>query len=198
MMTVSKFEQLKNLVSQDYKNTYLYVDESFRFIETIYKKTAEYLGCQLNNISFLTSENGLIPLGYHFRDAISIDKEGFFGFQLLIKLEDEGFNINNCGRSFADKNLLPPSGIVLYISIQKIDANVYSVVTPHLEKDEIGSKKFTINTYENLSYAEFLESCFNVMEKILEGGLNERSRRLSLESNSVNKVAFGFQLPLSE
>lgn len=35
MMTVSKFEQLKNLVSEDYKNTYLYVDESFRFIETI-------------------------------------------------------------------------------------------------------------------------------------------------------------------
>ena len=198
MMTVSKFEQLKNLVSEDYKNTYLYVDESFRFIETLFKKIAEYLGCQLNNISILTSENDLIPIGYHFRDAISIEKEGFFGFKLLINLEDGGFNINICGQSFADNNLLPPSGIVLYISIKKIDVNVYSVVTPHLEQEEIGSKKFTINTCENISYSEFLESCFNVMKKILEGGLNERSRKLSLESNSVNKVAFGFQLPLSE
>ncbi|MEH2215276.1 hypothetical protein [Nostoc sp.] len=198
MMTVSKFEQLKNLVSEDYKNTYLYVDESFRFIETICKKIAEYLGCKLNNISILTSENDLIPINCHFRHAISIEKEGFFGFKLLIKLEDGGFSINNCGRSFADNNLLPPSGIVLHISIKKIDANVYSVVTPHLEKEEIGSKILTINTCENISYSEFLESCFNVMKKILEGGLNERSRRLSLESNSVNKVAFGFQLPLSE
>ncbi|MBK1989896.1 hypothetical protein A0J48_020580, partial [Sphaerospermopsis aphanizomenoides BCCUSP55] len=110
---------------------------------------------------------------------------------------DRGFNINNCGRSFAE-NLLPPSGIVLDISTKRIDEQGFITIAPlKTTKDEgiIVGKEFSITINDDSSYSEFLESCFNDSKNFIKGGLEERIAQFLPENNRDRKPVIGFQLP---
>lgn len=193
-MTLSKFDELKNLALEDYKNSYKHSEEIFIFIRLIIKKIFDYLGCtHTHNILIIDSEKHLLPIDSYINDAFIIQPQGFYLFNLLVKLVDEPFNSNNSGQSFSKNGLLPISGVVLPIAVKRIDTNEYKIVL-HQVSDQKQTKIFDIYMDNEDSYLTFLESCFDLMKEILEkeGSLDKRIEKLNIEYNYKDHLAFGF------
>jgi uncharacterized membrane protein YukC len=52
-MSTSKFEQLVEILSEDYNKTDEYLNRNSKFLEQLTQKLDKYLGCGLNNLFFL-------------------------------------------------------------------------------------------------------------------------------------------------
>ncbi|WP_322698769.1 hypothetical protein [Nostoc sp. DedSLP03] len=189
-MSESIFQHLVNSVDKDYQNTYAYVDKNFNFIRQLTQKIANHIGCNLGKDIYLIDEEGskLPPFSF-IQDAILVDNECFFSFKLVISVKAQGFNINNSGRSFYNKALVPPSGIILYFSIKQED-DIFIVKAPSIKKEETVSESFKINS-DDSSWTELLESVGQVLIHFSKKDLKYRISQLSEESSEQTKP-FGF------
>ena len=189
-MSTSKFRQLEQILKEDFQNTYAYLERNFEFIRQLIQKFADYLECSPGNFFCMDTEKK-VPL-QNFQNSVTVDDEYFFNFQLLVSLlnSDSRFNINNSGRSFFDQGLAPPSGVVLFIAIKQ-EGDSFIVKGPSIEEEQV--KEFTIKPDIDDSWKELLESCFQVMKKTVEGGLNERISKLGIQTDNASQRAFGFR-----
>ncbi|MEH1903093.1 MAG: hypothetical protein V7L04_17185 [Nostoc sp.] len=191
-MLESIFQHLVDSVNKDYQNTYAYVDKNFNFIRKLIQKIAVHIGCNVGKDIYLLDEKGSeLPPFSSIQDAILVENECFFSFKLLISVKERGFNINNCGKSFYRKALVPPSGIILYFSIKQED-DIFIVKAPSIKKEEIFNESFKINS-DDSSWTELLESVGQVLIDFSKKDLKYRISQLSEESSQQTKP-FGFSV----
>lgn len=189
-MSKSIFQQFVDSINKDYENTYTYVNKNFQFIRELINKIALHIDCTPGKDICIVNEEGVKINPYNFiQDAIIVEDECFFSFKLLISPQIiKGFNINSCGKSFAEKGLLPPSGIIMYISVKQ-ENEFFIVKAPLIKENEIGTEIFQINSDE--SWNKLLESIDQVIIRFLKKDLNYRISHLSKESSQQAKP-FGF------
>jgi hypothetical protein len=193
-MSTSKFDELVAILSEDYNKTYEYLRRNCKFIEQLTQKLDKYLGCGLNNLFFYTSEGGgnKIPVQNNLQELMTVKTNCYFEFRLLIKIKVDQFSrIYDCGPSFVKNNLPPPSQVVLLMAINQQDENLFIVVAPTInEKGQVSAKSFNVNPTIDDSWIELFESCFKVMKKTIEGGLEKRIRELGTETDNASQQAF--------
>jgi hypothetical protein len=207
-MSISKFQQLKQILKKDFENTYAYLDKNLKFIHQFIQKFADYIECSSTHFFYIDPKNK-VPSQNLPQDSVTVDNEGFFNFQLLVSIldSDSTFSINNSARNFLKQGLTPPSGVVLSIAIKQ-NGDSFIVKIPSVEEEQV--KEFTVKFDTNYSWTEpdiydssreldiddswkeLLEFCFQVMKKIIEGGLNERISKLGIQTDNASKQAFGF------
>jgi hypothetical protein len=193
-MSKSKFEQLVEILSNDYDSTAKYLKRNSSFIESFTKKLSDYLECDINNLYFYAPEREKekVPVQNDYQDLLKVMVDFSFEFRLLIKIKNERFVSHDCGLSFVENNLIPPSQVVLLMSINQEKENSFRVTAPDLDdKGQVIAKIFYINPILDDSWTELLESCFKVIKKTIEGGLEKRIIELRTKSDNTHKQAFG-------
>jgi len=194
-MSASKFEQLVEILSNDYDSTAKYLKAHSSFIELLTKKLSDYLECDINNLYFYTPEGkeNKVPVQNDFQDLIKVTVDCSFEFQLLLKIKNNRFVSHDCGSSFVENNLIPPSQVVLLMTTRQQEENSFMVRAPALdEKEQVFVKNFHINLTRDDSWTELLESCFKVIKKTIEGGLEKRIIELRTETDdNSRRQAFG-------
>lgn len=190
-MSESIFKHLVDSINRDYENTYAYLDKNFSFIRKFIKKIAAHIGCNVGEDIYIIDEKGvrIHPLDF-IQDAIFVEKECFFSFKLAICPQKIGyFNGNACGKSFSSKGLVPPSIIVMPISIKQED-DAFIVIAPSIKEEKIGTDSFKINS-DDSSWTKLLESVAQLIKNVSKQDLKYRISRLSEESSQQSKT-FGF------
>jgi hypothetical protein len=189
-MSISKFQQLIEIITEDYAKTYQYLKKNFTFINQLTQKLADSLECDLNHLFFINSEGKIFLVENGTEGLITIRKDLFFEFQLLIKIPVQPFNTNTSDHSFIEKDLTPPSGVVLVIAIQqsKYDNNSFIVEVSSDSKKE----KFTIKPCVDNCWISLLESCFELIKAMLEGGVERRIDRLETPKNNNYNTTLGY------
>ena len=188
-MSMSKFKQLEQILDEDFKSTYDYLNRNFEFIRQFAEKLADYLGCDLDKLSCIDSEGKRTSFPNFIQDLITVDDECFFNFRLLVSIANSPFNKNSSGESFVEKGLAPLSGVVLFMAV-KLQGDSFIVKTPAIVEEEVVEKEIMINPNIDDAWTELLELCFQVMKKMIEGGLQERIRKLG--AKTVPQRAIGF------
>lgn len=144
---------------------------------------------------FYTSEGGgsKTPVQNNIQDLITVKTNCYFEFRLLIQIKvDRLSRIYDCVPSFVENNLTPPSQVVLLMAINQQEENLFIVVAPAInEKEEVVGKIFNVNPTIDDSWIELFESCFKVIKKTIEGGLEKRIRELGTETDNASKQALG-------
>ncbi|MEH1832737.1 MAG: hypothetical protein V7L29_11800 [Nostoc sp.] len=189
-MQKSIFQHLVDSVNKDYEDTYAYVGKNFDFIRELIDKIALHIQCTPGKDIYIVDEKGskIAPSNF-IQDAIIVDNECFFSFKLVISASNTGFNINSCGKSFFDKNLVPPSGIAIYISIKQED-DIFIVIAPSIKEEKLFTEIFKIYS-DNPSWTELLESLTQVIINFSKKDLKYRISQLFEESSQQVKP-FGF------
>jgi hypothetical protein len=218
-MSKSKFEELTEISKADHTNTYAYLEETFHFIKTLGHNLANYLDCDSSKIFILDSEGKEAQIDSFIPNSVIFDDDGFFKFNLQVQIVETPFNVNSSGNSFFQKSLAPPSGVILPISIKNLINKSFIVKSFAIEKEgspskstdyetdyefdhsepsqEIIDKSFTINSNDDTSWSDFLESSFQVMKKIVQENLEQRISKLCATRTTINspsQSAFGFRL----
>lgn len=187
-MSISRFQQLEQIIHADFNNTYIYLNKNFEFIDQISRNFADYLGHGHYKLSYVDSEGNITNL----QNSVVVDNECFFNFGLLLHT-DLYFNINNSGASFFEKNLPPLSGVILFISVKQQD-NLFIVKIPSVAEDKIIAKEILIIPNSDDSWMELLESCFQAIKKTFEGGLQRRISKLKVQTDNVSERVMGFRV----
>jgi len=186
-MSISKFQQLVEIVNEDYTKTYQYLEKNFTFINQLTQKLADDFGCSLKDLFFVSSEEKIFFVENGPEDLITIENDCSFKFRLLIKIPVQPFNMNVSGHSFSEKNLVPPSGVVLVMAIKQYNNSFIVEVSNNIRKAD-----FTINPTVDDSWVELLECCFELTKAMLEGGLERRISELGILRDNTSKQNFGF------
>jgi hypothetical protein len=191
-MAESVFQHLVNSINKDYSDTYVYLRKNFDFIRELINKLALHIGCNPRKDIYVLDKEG-VQIGVYdlIQDAIFVENDCSFSFKLLISLRENGFNINSSGRSFFEKSLVPPSGIVMYISIKQED-DIFTVTVPSIKEEKIVNGIFKISS-DNSSWTDLLESLTQVLINFSNKDLKYRISQLSQESSQEVKP-FGFNV----
>lgn len=193
---MSKFQKLVELCRSDYQNTYEYTNKNFEFIKKFVLRLSEYLGCGLDNIKVTDhSLKERISIRNFFHNLIVVDDACFFNFKILIQFYDlteapPAFNINNCEKSFAEKRLLPPSGMILPIAIKQ-ENDLFIIKTVDGSETKTLSKQFFIKLEEQEPFLEVFDFLFQAMKENLELGLEGRISMLKQQDRN-SETSFGF------
>jgi hypothetical protein len=213
-MSLSRFEQLREIIEADYTNTYEYLKQVFSFIQKLGHNLADYLGCERSKIFILDSENKRTQIDGFIQDSV-IFEEGYFKFNLLVSITETPFNLNSSGKSFFQNSLTPPSGVILGIGVKYTQNRIFTVKCPGVEKEQASSElintlsyefdlsdspqtikeqSFLIEPSDKESWLDFLESSFQAMKIILENNLEQRIKNLPATKDNFSQSAFGFRL----
>jgi hypothetical protein len=212
-MSLSRFEQLREIIDADYTNTYEYLKQVFSFIQELGHKLASYLGCNRSKIFILDSENKRTQIDGFIQDSV-IFEEGYFKFNLLVSITEAPFNLNSSGKSFFKNSLTPPSGVIFEIGVKHTQNRIFTVKCPGVEKEQasiepintsykfdlsdlpqtIKEQSFLIEPNDEASWSDFLESSFQAMKIILENNLEQRIKNLPATKDNFSQSAFGFRL----
>ena len=123
---------------------------------------------------------------------IKVTVDGSFEFRLLLKIKKDRFVSHECGSSFVENNLIPPSQVVFLMATRQQEENLFMVTAPALdEKEQVFARNFCINLSEDNPWNELLDSCFKVIKKMIEGGLEKRIIELRTKTDNAPKQAFG-------
>ncbi|MEH2253365.1 hypothetical protein [Nostoc sp.] len=191
-MEKSIFQHLVDSVNKDYEETYAYVGKNFDFIRELIDRIALHIQCTPGKDIYIVDEKGSKIAPYNFiQDAIIVENECFFSFKLVISAQNKGFNISSCGRSFFNKNLVPPSGIAMHISIKQED-DIFIVIAPSIKEEKFFTETFKIYS-DNPSWTELLESVTQVIINFSKKDLKDRISQLFEESSQQVKP-FGFNV----
>jgi|GEM_PF-1846299 len=195
-MSISRFEELIAILSEDYNKTEEYLERNSQFIEQLTLKLSDYIGCGLDNLFCYTPEadknkasvqnnniQSLIAEGF-----IKVVNEGSFEFPLLIQIKANPFNSQYCNSSFKEKQLAPSSKVVLVMTIKQHEENSFVVILPTVNvKEQVVEKRFTIEPTRDDSWFELLESSFKVIKKAIEGGLERRIKLSQIKTDNTPK-----------
>lgn len=185
-MEISKLQELVELRKADDRNTYSYVDRTFKFIKTLRSAYAKYLGCGNENVVIIvpTCEGKLTEYGL-LEDNIKISPDGFFTFTLLTKLhtpDDDfpAFNINNSGRSFFEQGLTPPSALGYRLGVKEegIGFTVKLLDASNKAHHSFSIEPESNQTFSNEKFTEMFDLLFQNMKTTLESGLDGRLQAL--------------------
>jgi hypothetical protein len=206
-MSTSKFNELVEIVTKDYEETTKYLKRNCEFINQLTQKLSDYIECGMENLFCYILENNkashsLAKLKIQdliIDDSIKITKECIFVFPLLIQIKQNSFNNEYCSPSFKKNQLTPPSQVVLALSIYEDKENSFVVIAPGINQiGELIEEKFLIDLTIDDPWIEFLESCFKVIKKTIEGGLKKRiSESVIDETDNSSKRAFGISINIS-
>jgi hypothetical protein len=201
-MSTSKFEELVKIVTKDYKETNEFLQRNIKFIEMLTQKFDKYLECGLDNLFFYTSERGgsKTNVQENFQNSIIVENNGFFEFQLLIQIKEDKnqfSNIYDCGANFIKNNLAPASQIVLLMSIKEEKENLFLVRAPSIVtgEEKILGDIFDVNPNIDNTWTALLDSCFEVIKKIVESGLEKRIRESKNKTDYTSQEEQAFRLP---
>ncbi|MBD1864305.1 MULTISPECIES: hypothetical protein [Trichocoleus] len=135
----------------------------------------------------------------YWRNLVQIDDECFFNFRLQVNLHGAnesfvGFNVNNCGQSFLNRNLVPPLGLIFALGVkhQSEKCAVKFLSSPKHPSE----KEFTINLEGTEPFSEIFEFLYEDMKKAMEFGLEGRIDRLKSQEYEAEK-RLGFSVPTS-
>lgn len=186
-MSTSKFQQLIEIITEDYAKTHQYLEKNFTFINQLTQKLADSLGCNLNHLFFINSDERIFLVENGTEGLISIRKDLFFEFKLLIKIPAQPLNNNSSSDSFIEKDLAPPSGVVLVIAVKQYGNSFIVEVSSNSQKES-----FTIDPSVDNSWISLLECCFKFIKAMLEGELERRIDRLGTLKNNTSREGFGY------
>ena len=191
-MPKSIFQHLVDSVNKDYEDTYAYVGKNFDFIRELIDKMALHIECTPGKDIYIVDEKGSKIAPYNFiQDAIIVDNECFFSFKLVISAPTIGFNVSSCGKSFFNKNLVPPSGIAMYISIKQED-DIFIVIAPSIKEEKVVTETFKIYS-DNPLWTDLLESVTQVIINFSKKDLKYRINQL-FEKSSQQLKPKGFNV----
>jgi len=206
-MSISKFDELVEIVTKDYEETTNYLKRNCEFINQLTQKLSDYIGCGKKSFFCYILENNKASHSLdkvRIQDLISDDlikvtKECIFFFPLLIQIKQNSFNNEYCSPSFKKNQLTPPSQVVLALNIYEEQENLFVVIAPGINRvGELIEEKFVIDLTIDDPWIEFLESCFKVIKKTIEGGLKKRiSESVIDETDNKSKRAFGISINIS-
>jgi len=190
-MSISKFQELVKINTEDHKKTTEYVKRNHDFIQKFTEKLADSLGCSTTKELLLIDSKGKTDFVYNnVGDFITIKNDCFFEFQLLLKLV-ESVNLNVYGQSFLENDLVPLSGVILVIAVKQHE-NLFIVKPPALEKEQIIAKEFPIDPNNDNTWIEILDSCYEAIKKTVEVGLEKRISELKIQSDDASKKVIGY------
>lgn len=201
-MSTSRFEELVAILSEDYNKTEEYLERNFKFIEQLTLKLGDYIGCGVNNlfcyIPEAKRENGIDKVSVQNQidtliseNFIKVINEACFEFPLLIQIKADPFNSQYCNLSFKENHLVPSSKVVLVMTIKQHEENSFLVIAPTInEKEQVVDQRFTIDPTKDDSWIELLESCYKVIKKTIEGGLERRIRLSQINTDNTHKKVF--------
>jgi hypothetical protein len=205
-MSTSKFDELVEIVSKDYKETDEYLKRNCAFINQLTQELSNYLECGMENLFLYASikeRKSIISLAKNnIKDLINDDNlirvtnEGYFVVPLLIQIKPEPFSTSYWSPSFKENQLTPQSQVVLIMSIkQQQQENLFSVVAPAInQKKQVVEEVFNINLTINDSWSKLIESCFKVIKTIIEGGVEKRIAESLIKKDNTFERAFGVSL----
>jgi hypothetical protein len=212
-MSTSKFQQLADIIDEDRINTDNYLKDVYEFIRTIGHKLANYLECNLQNIFIIDSKENRTQITDRIQGFVTFNDDGVFKFNLLVLISEKNFDSNRAGKSFFDKGLTTPSGIILPISIKYYGEKNFTVESPVVDKGQlhqksndldyefdnsdhllkITNKSFQINPDDNTHWSDFLESLFQLMKEYLQIGLEQRINSLRSSKDNISQLNLGFR-----
>jgi hypothetical protein len=198
-MSTSKFNELVEILTKDYEETNEYLERNCTFINQLTQELRGYLGCDLENLfCYNLTEDKKKPLVHYkiqdliFDDSIKVMNDCYFLFPLLIQIKPELFNSYYCSPSFKKNKFTPMSQVVLAMSIKQEQKDLFAVIAPAINPvGKLIEERFVINLTIDNPWIEFLESCFKVIKKFVEGGLEKRILESVSETDNTPKRAFG-------
>lgn len=206
-MSISKFDELVEIVTKDYEETTKYLKRNCEFIDQLTEKLSNYIGCGMENLFCYIPENNkasnslaTLPIEELIsNDLIKVVGECIFFFPLLIQIKQYSFNNEYCSPSFKKNQLAPPSQVVLLLDIYEEQENLFVVTAPSI--NQVGGlieEKFVIDLTIDDSWIQLFESCFKVIKKTIEGGLKKRiSESVIDKTDNSSKRALGMSIHIS-
>lgn len=184
---MTKFDELVALNHADFLATYEYARQVVSFASIARQRIVEHLECQFDRVQFLGEDNQpqINPHG-----TAKIDDEGNFNFRIYIDLGQGSFNINECGKDFFHKGLVPPRAVILNLGVKQ-EGTCFRVKAPSVGDGEIIDTQFLLANEDSEHWHSFLESCFQSLKLI--AGQNLDARISNFVGGSGSNRAFGFQ-----
>lgn len=197
-MSTSKFDELVAILSEDYRKTEEYLERTSNFIEQLTLKLDDYIGCGLGNLFCFIEEGekNKAPVENNIEslmaeNLIVVTDDFCFVFPLMIQIKSNSFDNPHWNPSFKKSYLAPPSKVVLFLTIEQQEENLFSVTAPIInEEEQVEEKIFLITPKSEDSWNELVESCFKVIKKTIEGGLEKRLRESLIKTDDTPQRVF--------
>lgn len=177
-MSLSKIQELQNILDTDIENTKKYIDRNAQFIKELSKKLSEYLGCEEKDILVLHSGVAKSPLfNTYLGNFVTCEPnaKGEFKVNLVIVIKNQKYNdfIMNHKLEGTYEKLKPKNEIIIPIFItQKPDSfvvklKIKGIVSPQYTTIEINSNN------NDESWSQLLTLFFDNLKESL-GSLEQR------------------------
>ncbi len=170
---MSRFQQLIQLVSEDYRQSYDYAESHIRFARQLLQKLQGFLEAPRDRLFALSPGDDRIPWDGELQMALRIDEQGFYKMKILVAVLNQRFDTERVGPAFVERGLVPPSGVVV-AAIFRQQGECFAVETAALGESGIGKQAFLVSPEVEESWLPLLVSLTEAMERVLAGGLRTR------------------------
>ncbi|HEY9761067.1 MAG TPA: hypothetical protein V6D07_01015 [Trichocoleus sp.] len=176
---MGKLEELAQLSAYDFQSTEQYVERVLLGITKIYRRLLTYFEADDSQIFFLGPDKARVTSPQGLAEA---DAQGFLNYRIVVKVNEQKFNAHCAGKDFLNKGLAPPSGVILLIGVAPRNS-AFLVKAPAPKGAEwttidIGLE---LEDPDNPAWTELLESCYQSVRRIVEGGLAYRHQQLAIQ-----------------